>query len=273
MPLFFWKIFPICIFLSTAIFSLEVSLQEAEVIGKRIYANECSSKAEKLVWWNEGENFASLGIGHFIWYPQDQRGPFEETFPSLLAFLQANDIELPLWLKTAKGCPWNSKKEFLRKEQEGKKKELQHMLACSIALQVSFIVNRLEQTLANLLCEYSEDEKVRIAKQIERLQESLQGKYALVDYLNFKGAGISESERYQKEGWGLKQVLEKMPDCDSDPVAGFAAIAKEVLKNRVKNAPPERREERWLPGWLARVDSYTQMNSKVGNLATPKQLM
>jgi hypothetical protein len=29
-----------------------------------------------------------------------------------------------------------------------------------------------------------------------------------------------------------------------------------VLQQRVNNAPPERREQRWLAGWLRRVASY-----------------
>src|SRR5436190_1178359 len=36
----------------------------------------------------------------------------------------------------------------------------------------------------------------------------------------------------------------------------FAESAKAVLRNRVRNSPPERNEARWLPGWLKRVDTY-----------------
>ena len=42
---------------------------QLERIGKRIWSNECNGTVDGLTSWNTGENFASLGIGHFIWYP------------------------------------------------------------------------------------------------------------------------------------------------------------------------------------------------------------
>ena len=36
----------------------------------------------------------------------------------------------------------------------------------------------------------------------------------------------------------------------------FADAAARVLARRVRNAPAGRREQRWLPGWLRRVESY-----------------
>jgi hypothetical protein len=79
----------------------------------------------------------------------------------------------------------------------------------------------------------------------------------LIDYVNFKGEGVLSTERYQGRGWGLLQVLEGMSDSgEASPLSEFAASAKRVLRQRVKNAPPGRNEERWLPGWLKRIDSY-----------------
>jgi hypothetical protein len=55
----------------------------------------------------------------------------------------------------------------------------------------------------------------------------------------------------------LLQVLEGMNDVTGRAaVKSFAESAKAVLKNRVRNSPPERNEARWLPGWLKRVDTY-----------------
>ena len=34
----------------------------------------------------------------------------------------------------------------------------------------------------------------------------------LIDYVNFKGEGVLETERYRGRGWGLLQVLEGMPE-------------------------------------------------------------
>ena len=81
------------------------------------------------------------------------------------------------------------------------------------------------------------------------------GRYALVDYVNFKGEGTKPEERYAGEGWGLKQVLEEMHGTSPANV-DFAQAAVRVLERRVANAPPVRREQRWLPGWRRRVDSY-----------------
>src|SRR5215831_8990858 len=62
-------------------------------IGKRIWQNECNGTVIGLTAWNEGENFASLGIGHFIWYPRGQRGPFEESFPKLVSFMAVRGVK------------------------------------------------------------------------------------------------------------------------------------------------------------------------------------
>ena len=42
-----------------------------------------------------------------------------------------------------------------------------------------------------------------------------------MDYVNFKGEGVSSSERYRGQGWGLLQVLESNAGdrpCDSRPL-------------------------------------------------------
>lgn len=249
----FWQILFLCF--SFSLSAWEVSREEAESIGKRIYWNECSGNPDKLIWWNAGENFASLGIGHFIWYPKGVKGPFEEMFPSLISFLKDNGIEMPDWLSVNEGCPWASKEEFMEKKQEEKKKELQALLSRTISWQAAFIALNFDRSLPQLLADLSEEKREHLIKHIEKMGTPL-GKYALLDYMNFKGKGILETERYQGKGWGLRQVLEAMPTKTEDPLRCFAEAAKIVLKQRIESAPPERHEERWLPGWLNRVDSY-----------------
>jgi hypothetical protein len=244
--------FLLSLLLSASLFSWEITPDEAQQIGNQIFSNECSRKQEKLLWWNDGENFASLGIGHFIWYPKGTQGPFEEAFPSLLAFLNANGALLPAWLKNEKGCPWRTKQEFLSGNHEAKKKDLQQLLSTTIALQTAFMVKRLETIIPRLFSEQS------LLDKVNQIAKTSQGKYALVDYLNFKGDGSLPTERYCGRGWGLRQVLEEMPANAKDPLTAFAETAKMLLKRRVENAPVHRHEERWLPGWLARVDTYTQ---------------
>jgi hypothetical protein len=75
-----------------------------------------------------------------------------------------------------------------------------------------------------------------------------------VDYVNFKGEGTLETERYKGEGWGLLQVLETMGE--GPALQEFSRAADKVLTRRVQNSPPERGEQRWLAGWRSRVRSY-----------------
>lgn len=231
-----------------------VSLEEAEEIGQGIYFNECSGKKEKLVWWNAGEEFASLGIGHFIWYPEGKKGPYVEAFPELVVFLKEKGVEVPAW--AAKGpCPWKSSQEL--NGDTGKKKEMEELLGKTVALQAVFIAKRCERAVERVLETLSAADKGKM----DQLCRTTGGKFALIDYLNFKGDGTLEAERYQGVGWGLRQVVEKMDAGAKDPVAAFCGAAKEVLQERVKNAPPERKEERWLAGWLARIERYGHLKS------------
>ena len=54
------------------------SREEIQQIGGRVFENECASKDENLIAWNEGEDFLSLGIGHFIWHSRYSKEIFEE---------------------------------------------------------------------------------------------------------------------------------------------------------------------------------------------------
>ena len=236
-------------FLSLLLFQLECAPPiDLQKISEKIWKNECGGTLDGLTHWNQGEDFGSFGIGHFIWYPQNKQGPFEETFPSLLAFLQREGVDLPAWLKTAKGCPWISRKLFYKEISSPKMVALRQLLLETRHLQAQFIANRLEKKLLE-----THPKNLHIFNQ---LTKDPKGLYALIDYLNFKGAGTSASERYENQGWGLLQVLEGIPPNSATPLPDFVKSAKKVLMQRVENAPPERDEQRWLKGWLNRVESY-----------------
>ncbi len=134
-------------------------------------------------------------------------------------------------------------------------KQLRRFLADTVDLQAQFMVARLEESLPKMLAVTLPNERSKIERRFKNLGSTAQGCYALVDYVNFKGEGVLPSERYDGEGWGLLQVLEGVPDSAS--VSEFAHSAERVLRQRVKNSPPQRNESRWLPGWLNRVHSYT----------------
>ena len=240
---------------------ITLSHGDALRIGKRIWQNECNGTVAGLTSWNEGENFASLGIGHFIWYPKGQRGPFEESFPKLVAFISSRGVKLPGLFSGASDlpCPWNSRAEFLRAQQTPEMKQLRQFLADTVDLQTEFLIGRLESALPKMLAEAAPSDRANVQQQFERMASTRQGCYALTDYVNFKGEGVLHTERYQGQGWGLLQVLESMHASSSAAaVDEFSRSAKAVLIRRVRNAPAQRRESRWLSGWIQRVNSYSR---------------
>jgi hypothetical protein len=237
--------------------SINISHSDALKIGKRVWQNECNGTVSGLTSWNQGEDFASLGIGHFIWYPKGRRAPFEESFPKLVNFISHRGAKLPTLLLTVGACPWNSRTEFVRAQNSIEMNQLRRFLVDTIDLQAEFLVARSEASLPKMLAEATPADRTNVQQQFERLTKTPQGCYALVDYVNFKGEGVLPTERYQGHGWGLLQVLEAMHgNSEAGAADEFARAAKAVLTQRVQNAPPERHESQWLTGWLRRVNSY-----------------
>ena len=243
---------------SNAFGAINLTPAETRRIGNRIWQNECGGTVAGLTSWNAGENFASLGIGHFIWYPGGGSGPFDESFPKFVEFAAGRGIKSPAVAAAKEGCPWKTRAEFNAAAQSAPMKELRAFLARTIDLQAEFLVHRLREALPKMLAESGSENQARIRQQFDRVSGTAMGCYALVDYVNFKGEGVLATERYAGQGWGLLQVLEGMTPENNGRAAlkSFAESAKTVLKNRVRNSPPARNEARWLPGWLKRVDTY-----------------
>ena len=206
-----------------------------------------------------GEDFPSLGIGHFIWFRADQQSTFEETFPQLIEFMNTKNAPVPAWLseESDPNSPWTSRENFYANFDSRKMKELRNFLAQQKALQVEFIVLRFNQTLSQIVLDFPESVRPEIEDIIRTIissQDSL-GLYALIDYVHFKGTGLSQKERYLGHGWGLRQVLNEMLQ---KPVTlpSFVESAENVLARRVNNAPIERNERQWLAGWSKRLKTY-----------------
>lgn len=252
---FYYPLF-LAFFYLHGLHSLSITPEEANQIGNKIWKNECGGKIEGLTSWNKGENFPSLGIGHFIWYSREKEERFEETFPSLIHFLKEKGAHIPSWLETAQHSPWKTKEEFDRNLQNDEMKELRKFLFKTKDLQAMFIALRLEKSFTQMIADLPSNEKEKITTVFNRLASAGQGLYALIDYLNFKGAGTSPKESYQGQGWGLLQVLQKISPSSENPIQDFVTSAKSILTERVKNAPPERNEQQWLKGWFNRLDTY-----------------
>lgn len=236
--------------------SIQLTDTQAQSVGRRLWQNESGGSIAGLTAWNVGEDFASLGIGHFIWYPEKKRGPFAESFPPLLAFLRSSGVSIPSWLIEAHGCPWATRAEFLAATRSPKMEELRALLARTIGLQARFAADRLEQALPKMLAAAPAEKRVLVQRNFARVAALPNGAYALVDYVNFKGEGTLETERYKGEGWGLLQVMETMGE--GPAFQEFSRAADKVLTRRVQNSPPERGEQRWLAGWRSRVRSYVR---------------
>lgn len=236
----------------------ELSGAELDRIGRRIWENECDGKVEGLTSWNTGENFASLGIGHFIWYPAGEQGPFEESFPHLIAYLRGYGVSMPAWLLQASDCPWPNRAAFLKDRNSARQKELRALLARTVREQTLFIIARLDAAAPRFQAAAGAD-GARVARNMQLLRQTSAGNFAMIDYINFKGDGLNPAERYRNEGWGLLQVLVSMqPEDAADAPRAFANASAQVLTRRVRNSPQAEKEQRWLPGWLNRCRSYAR---------------
>lgn len=231
-------------------------LGQAASLANQIWKNECGGTIAGLTHWNKNENFASLGLGHFIWYPKNTPKVFEETFPHLLKFIEQQGSEIPLWLKNSEGSPWQSREEFYQNIQSSKMEELRQFLFKTKDLQALFLSLRAENSLLKMEPFLNQDEKMRIKDLFYTLAREAKGLYALIDYINFKGIGTSPNETYNGQGWGLLQVLRDIPPHSTTLLEDFVESAKKLLTERVENSPSSREEKNWLAGWLHRLETY-----------------
>jgi len=230
----------------STLFATDIKLTEkqANFIAQKVWQNEGAGLDKYLVHWNDGEDFASVGIGHFIWFSEGHTERFREVFPMVLASMEEKGVEMPGWLNSKTPLPWNSKEAFYKEKKAKSKKHT-------------------EAALPQMLETIEEPEKKERIKQ--RFYEVMHNKdgsvnerglYVLLDYTNFKGEGTLKSERYNGQGWGLLQVLEHMNPKETNKQKAFAESAKTMLSRRIKNSPPTRGEERWRKGWNVRLETY-----------------
>ena len=245
-----------CAYLAPApIAVIQTQLRE---IGTQIWKNESNNSIEMLTFWNQNEAFPSLGIGHFIWFPADCTAPYVQTFPDLLLFLKKQQVKLPLWLDSAAVCPWPTRASFYAPENKQKLTELQQLLSRTDDVQVQFMIDRVRSALPKIVEAASPDKRAYVEFCFNAIVTVPNGLYALVDYVNFKGDGTNQKERYAGYGWGLLQVLENMNGANTNVLDAFAASARAMLERRVAHAAREEVEQRALIGWLNRINTYTK---------------
>jgi len=230
-------------------------------IAHLIFQNECGGREVCLTSWNKGEEFASLGIGHFIWYPQGTPEPakhFSESFPGLVRFMRQQGVDIPAWIQPDKGCPWPNRDAFESEQKSQKMRSFRQFLIKTMPFQAGFMQKRLKNALPLMLSRAPEDQRSHIRQQFDRVATAPMGMYALMDYVNFKGEGVNPKERYQGQGWGLLQALAEMRGESSGiaAITEFARSTNMLLTRRVALSPPERHESRWLAGWRKRIQTY-----------------
>jgi hypothetical protein len=241
---------------------IKISQDEARYIGQKIWNNECGGKKEGLTSWNKGEAFASMGIGHFIWYPEGKKGVFKETFPSLIVFLEKNGKKMPegILSKGSKACPWKSREDFFNNFNTKPMHDLRNFLAETVELQTTFIIQNFNKAFGFIIRSIPESQRAKINQQFKRMAASPGGFYPLIDYVNFKGDGTAPQEEYHGKRWGLLQVLDTMQGTASgrEALQEFSDCARKVLDIRIAHAPVGTNEERWQEGWHNRVKTYVQ---------------
>jgi len=237
----------------------------AQKIGRKIWLNEAGGRRDAITSWNAGEEFASLGIGHFIWYPAAAKPPFEEGFPGLVTFLRKGKTPVPSWLDKAQipACPWTSRADFKRNFNSPQMRQLRQFLLDTMAEQTQFLVARAQGAMDKILANTPDSaEREHIVAQYSRVVRASEDLYPLIDYINFKGEGTNPSETAvdketgQRQGWGLKQVLLKMNGTTTEPkvvLAEYSDAVQVVLQQRVRNLPSNRI---WEAGWLRRAETY-----------------
>ena len=233
---------------------------QQRAVGMKIWQNESGGKLNGLTHWNEGEEFPSLGIGHFIWYPRGFDGRWTETWPEFVKFAQSRGVRgipLPALLPD---CPWNNRGTFQRDFNGKVLTALRSWLAANIDVQTEFIMAKSRAALPRIMAAAPPAHRTRITVNYDKVATTPNGIYALIDYVNFKGDGTNPRERYKGQGWGLMWVLMDMADVSPGQAAAreFAAAAKRCLDLRVKNSPPVRGERRWTAGWHNRCDTYAR---------------
>lgn len=243
---------------------LSITPQAAARVGRQVWINESGGKPEGVTMWNAGEDFPSLGIGHFIWFPAGGNPQFEESFPKLVGYLRSVKARVPGWLDKPQvpPSPWVSRAQFMREFHAPRMLELRRFLLDTVPQQTQYMLIRMEAAIPKMLATLPDPaERRHLLVQLGRVVRSSADLYPLIDYVNFKGEGISPKEtafdaktgRY--EGWGLKHLLIEMKGSEDGvpALAEFSRAAKAVLDRRIRNFPAS---ARWQAGWHKRCDTY-----------------
>ncbi len=242
--------------------------------------HEFGNSKLQVAQWNDGEDWLSLGVGHYIWYPKEGEKKYTESFPDLIKFACSNGYtgSLPKEIGYTGGnpvlgvCPWNSKKEFEdpKTKNSDELKNIQNFLLGQDMQkqQALFQYNRL----LDFMDKWKPANKVEEhAKEFAgRLMQDPKGLLQMIDYVNFKGEGTAPGEYYKNnkgevDRWGLKQVLETA--VNEGQGLTFIEAAKSTLNRKINTDPkicekhtnPEECKKDLKAGWEKRINDYSNI--------------
>jgi hypothetical protein len=240
--------------------AFDISQADTLLIAQRVFKNECAVEEKCLLEWNTGEDFLSLGLEHFTWYPSDSPDNPNEAFDRYLQYAKDRGEHLPDWLdkNPFPVCPWRSRDEFINSKDSRQYKDLMDFMVRTKNCQANYLIENTKRSLQKIIDVLPDDQRPHIDKLISQLSSNPKGLYAMIDYLDFKGPGIGQRGDLEDEGWGLLQVLQRMHDMPTtqEALEEFVRSAKIVLTHRVFIARQSKHEDQWLQGWLRRVDRY-----------------
>ncbi len=281
--------------LSQKVANLRLSEKDFNKIINYVSNNEFGNNPDGIVSWNDGEDFASLGKGHFIWYPEGVPQKFEESFRKFAHFLgqrwrfeglSESEEQVFAWAKNfiytsdnkIRFCPWSTKSAFeawKRSRPSDFRMLVQFLHHPKISwIQAQYLDADFKESLVKVVTELRSADDLRameapvsggIFKVRQKLEENIlalldskMGYAALLDYRNFKGDGTDSTMRYKKVGWGLQQVLYYMRP-ERSVIAtqkNFALAALNRLERRAKLSDRNIEREVWIHGWANRVLGY-----------------
>ena len=75
------------------------------------------------------------------------------------------------------------------------------MIRTTKVRQAEYLIENTKRSLQEIIAVAPEGQRSRITKYIAQLSSNPQGLYAIIDYIDFKGAGVGDSEEFKgKDG-------------------------------------------------------------------------
>ena len=141
-------------------------------------------------------------------FPRNNVQNIQNNFPYYV-FIKTKWSCFAHWLGRAvpKGAPWVCREQILKDML--KVNEVRSLLASTIDLQIKFIIDQFKQQLPGIMEAAPSRYKSKIMYNTNLMLSFPQGSYALVDYLNLKGNGLSQTEELKGQRMGTITSADK----------------------------------------------------------------